>query len=276
MSRLIHIESLDDQRVALFRNVRDQDLRASDGMFMVETERIIRRLVETPHEIEAMLLSDRCAAALEDVLPLVPEDVPVHVAGRDLVREIIGYQVHRGALAAVRRPPAAAGLESVLGPPGTRERLRLLLLEGVIHTDNVGSLFRIAAGFSVDAVVLDPTSSDPLLRKAIRVSMGHALSVPWMHSADWAADLRRLRTEWDVDLVAAETGLGAVPVWEIPHAPRQAVIVGSEGHGLCRETLQACASICRIPMDDAVPSLNVATAAGVIGYELWKRERPQP
>ena len=144
----------------------------------------------------------------------------------------------------------------------------MMLAEGLTNVDNMGALFRNAAAFGVDGIVLDPTCCDPLYRKAIRVSMGHVLSIPYAVSQDWVGDLKRLKNEWGMLLIAAEATPDARPLWEVPRSSRTAIIFGSEGHGLSSATLALCDAVCEIPMSGNVPSVNVAVASAVFLYEL--------
>lgn len=267
----ITIDSIDDPRVEVYRDVQDRDLRGRDALFMAESELVIRRLLDTPRRLHSLLLSPARYERLRAALCVLPGEVPVYVAPAQLMSEIAGFHVHRGVLAAGFRPrPEALSLEGALGHLRQKSAFRLLLAEGITNVDNLGGLFRNAAAFGVDGVVLDPTSCDPLYRKAIRVSMGHVLRVPYAVSRDWPGVLARLKREWGVTLVGAEPGAGSVPAWEIPRAERIAVLLGSEDHGLDAATLRHCDVRVAIPMSEGVPSLNVATAAAVLLYELGR------
>jgi tRNA G18 (ribose-2'-O)-methylase SpoU len=266
---VVPITSLEDPRVAVFRDVRDRDLRnAHGGLFMAESEPVIRRLLETPERVQSLLLTPVRHASLGAALEVLPADVPVYVGEPDVVSAIAGFHLHRGALAAGRRRPAAARtLEGALGPLRDRARLRLVLAEGLNNVDNMGALFRNAAAFGVDGIVVDATSCDPEYRKSIRVSMGHVLTMPWAVSADLPADLERLRA-WGVTVVAAETTPDARPVGALPDVARIGVLFGNEWEGISPAALAACDGVYAIPMRPGVPSLNVATASAVVLYEL--------
>ena len=154
-----------DPRVEAFRDVRDRDLRGRDGLFMAESELVLRRLLATPDRLQSLLLSHGKYEALADVLATLPDDVPVHVASLDLLSGIAGFHVHRGVLAAGHRPDdAALELDRALGHLRGPDRCTLLLAEGITNVDNMGSLFRNAAALGVDGVVLDDACCDPLYR----------------------------------------------------------------------------------------------------------------
>lgn len=271
MTNPIEITSMDDERVAVFRDVRDADLRGRDKFFMAESELVIRRLLRTPDRVHALFLSHARYEALKDLL--VSESMlNVYVADVELMTEIAGFRIHRGVLAAGIRPtPEALSLDAALGHLVTKPACTIVIAEGFTNVDNMGALFRNAAAFGVDGIVLDPACCDPLYRKAIRVSMGHTLSVPYAISKTWPEDLDRLKREWGVTLVAAEVNESSIPVWEMPRAPKTALLLGSEGHGLSPEALAASDVVCEIPMTENVPSLNVAVASAVFLYELTRK-----
>lgn len=265
---IIDVTSLDDPRVDVFRNVRDADLRGRDDLFMAESELVIRRLMRSPRRLHSMLLSRERFAKLRGVIESLSEPIPVCVADLGLIHQIAAFHIHRGCLAAGHRLPAAElTLDAALGFLRGRARSCILIAEGLTNVDNMGALFRNAAAFGIDAIVLDPASCDPLYRKAIRVSMGHALSIPYAVSDDWPGDLLRLKREWGMTLVAAEVTPQARPLWEMPRADRIGFVLGSEGRGLAASTLEICDAVCDIPMHGDVPSLNVAVASAVFLYE---------
>ena len=265
------ISSLDDPRLEPYRDVREKDLRGRDHLFMAESELVLRRLLRTPERLHSLLLTPQKFELLADALDVLADDVPVYVAPLDQMTRIAGFHIHRGVLAAGFRPtPRELAVEAVMRSVPRTETMRVLLLEGVTNVDNMGGLFRNARAFGFDAVVLDPACCDPLYRKAIRVSMGHVLSVPWAVSGDWPADLLRLKEAWDLTLIGAERRREAIPVWEIPKGDRLGVLMGSEGHGLSEPALGTCDVVAEIPMTDGVPSLNVAAAAAVFMYELTR------
>jgi tRNA G18 (ribose-2'-O)-methylase SpoU len=267
----ITITELSDSRVDAFRNVRDADMRGRDDLFMAESELVLRRLLQYPNRLHSLLLSTPKYERLRDALIPLPESVPVYVADLPLIHEIAAFHIHRGVLAAGRRPtPDSLSLDRALGHLRGRSSSTVLLAEGITNVDNMGALFRNAAAFEVGGIVLDPNCCDPLYRKAIRVSMGHVLSIPYAVSRDWPHDLERLKNQWNLTLVAAESGARSIPIWTIPATPRIGLLFGSEGQGLSAASLAHCETVCEIPMADNVPSLNVAVASAVFLYELQR------
>jgi tRNA G18 (ribose-2'-O)-methylase SpoU len=263
------IAAADDPRIDVFRDVRDRDLRGRDQLFMAESELVLRRLLRTPDRLHSVLLSPAKLRRLEPVLANLPDSIPVFIADLDLIARIAGFHVHRGVLATGRRPdPASLSLDVALGHLRGRASLRLLVAEGITNVDNMGGLFRNAAAFGADGIVLDPSCCDPLYRKAIRVSMGHTLSVPWAICDGWPASLARLKADWGLTLVGAELTPTARPLGTLGHLPRAAIVLGSEGAGLSDAALAHCDEVCQIPMAAADASLNVAAASAVFLYGL--------
>ncbi len=272
MAPLIPITDLDDPRVAPYRDVRDADLRGRDQYFMAESEMVVRRLVRTPQRVHSLLLSEHKAARMADALELLPDSVPVYVAPLRLISDLAGFLIHRGVLAAgIRLSPGALTLDRALGHLKEAAACTILIAEGFTNVDNMGALFRNAAAFGVDGVLLDPTCCDPLYRKAIRVSMGHSLSIPYAVSEDWPGDLDRLKQEWEMTIVGAEVTASSTPLWTMPRQPRSALLFGSESHGVTPPALACCDEVCAIPMHDGVPSLNVAMSTAVFLYELGRK-----
>jgi tRNA G18 (ribose-2'-O)-methylase SpoU len=281
-SRAIPIESIDDPRVAVFRDVRDADLRGRDKLFMAESEPVLRRLLRTPQRLHSLLVSPRKLKRLDAALQALPDHVPVYVAELEMMADLAGFIVHRGVLAAGHRLSAQElAPDAALNHLRGAARCRLLIAEGLTNVDNMGALFRNAAAFGMDGIVLDPTCCDPLYRKAIRVSMGHALSVPYAISCDWPGDLIRLKQRWQLTLIAVELANDAQPLWQLGVLvsarggafDRLAILLGSEGHGLSAAALASCDGVVEIPMnarDGASPSLNVAVASAVALYELTR------
>ncbi|HLH46209.1 MAG TPA: RNA methyltransferase [Acidimicrobiales bacterium] len=237
-------------------------MRRGGELFVVEGRLAVAQLVRSPYPIAALLLAEEKVAAAADLVAAGRDQAaPVYVASRAVVRATVGFDLHRGVLAAGRRlaptPPEA------LWRPGAT---RLLAAEGVNDHENLGGLFRNAAAFGADGVLLDPTCADPLYRRSIRVSLGHVLHLPFARATAWPTELDALRAAgWDVAALTpgGETELGR---WA-PDGP-VALVVGAEGGGLSPEVLAATSRRVRIPMAHGVDSLNVATAAAIALYHV--------
>jgi tRNA G18 (ribose-2'-O)-methylase SpoU len=262
----IRIESLDDARVAGYRHIAEPAQLLDLGLFVAEGRLVVRRLLDLRQwPVESMLLTQAAADSLEDVLPRA--DAPIYLVNQDLMNVIAGFNIHRGCLALVRRPPLVTLDRIAAGPLA-----RILVLEGVSNPDNIGGLFRSAAAFDIDLVVLGPRCGDPLYRKAIRTSMAATLSVPYAKAPQWPGAIRDLRN--DGFTVVALTPNRAVALLEevFPHS-KLALLVGAEGGGLTADALAAATIRVRIPMTPDVDSLNVTTAASIAMYHCFAERR---
>jgi tRNA G18 (ribose-2'-O)-methylase SpoU len=220
---------------------------------------VVRRLVQTPtFPVRSVLLTHTALAALEDVL--YGTRSPIYVCQPDLMKRLTGFNFHRGCLAIGERPAAIE--------PASRfqSASRVLALEGVGNPDNVGGLFRVAAAFGVDGILIDRTSGDPLYRKAIRTSMGAAFQVPFAQTDKWLDTLGAMRSA-GVDIVALTPDLAATSLTDYVSdrsADRRIILMlGTEGAGLSRDAVAAATATVRIPIAQEVDSLNVVVAAGI-------------
>lgn len=269
----IAVERLDDPRIADYRAVRDRDLLGAagrPGRFIAESRLVVERLLQSPIGVESVLVERRRVESMADAMERAGRGaVPLYAVDAALLRELAGFDVHRGILAIGRRPPDA-DLASLLPPAGPAT---LLVCEDITNADNMGGLYRVAASLAVDAILLSPACHDHLYRKAIRVSMGHALTLPTARAADWGAGLEELRARFGLRLVAAATGSESLPLDAVAPPERVALVVGPEGEGLSAETLRRCDLSVRIPMAAGVDSLNVAVAAAICLHRLSRGPR---
>ena len=277
MGSMITIRDVEDPRLADYRELRDADLRGARRLFTVESLRVVRRFIRSGWPIESILLEPQAATELEEELSMVRDEVPIYLAPEDSMRAISGYGFHGGALALGRRPDMAAGigcLDELLG----RNRLTILAAEGVVHVDNMGSLFRNAACLGADAVLLAPDCADPLLRKTVRISTGRVFSMPWSFIDPWQETLDALRSEHGIHVVGLDTHPEAVSIDEMTDAPKTLLLLGGEGHGLTPESIGSCDQLCEIPVsmpvdDTEDASLNVAVASAIALNERFRRLR---
>jgi tRNA G18 (ribose-2'-O)-methylase SpoU len=255
----LRLTSLDDPRLAPYRLLGTPAVLAARGLFVAEGRRVVQRLVdETDFRLHSLLLTPAALRGLSDLLPRLPEGTPVLVVDRALMDETAGFNIHRGCLGLAHRPA-----------PRTLDTLdlgacrRLLVLEGVTNPDNIGGLFRNAAAFGVDAVVLGPDCGDPLYRKAIRTSMAGSLLVPFVDAGPWPAALARLSAH-GFRVVALTPDPAAPALADLPPSTAPiAVLVGAEGDGLSAAALASATQFARVPMTARIDSLNVATAAAI-------------
>lgn len=266
MPDLTRIESLDDPRVAGYSHVADQQWLVDNALFVAEGRLVVRRLVDLQQwPIDSILLTPPAVDNLADVLHRT--DAPIYVVEQALMNEIAGFNIHRGCLALGRRPEKKTLDRTTAGPLG-----RVLVLEGVNNPDNVGGLFRSAAAFGVELVVLGPDCGDPLYRKAIRTSMAASLIVPFVEASQWPGAVRDLRAD-GFTVIALTPNRAVAPIEEIfPHS-KLALLVGSEGGGLTEEAMRMATLRIRIPTTADVDSLNVTTAASIAMYHCFAERR---
>jgi tRNA G18 (ribose-2'-O)-methylase SpoU len=256
----------DDPRLDDFRDLnsvdRRPDLPTGKGLVIAEGVLVVQRMLASRFTPHAMLGTDRRLAELRDDLGGAVE-APYYRASADVMAQVVGFHLNRGVLAAARRVPEPSVAEVV---DGART---VAVLEGVNDHENLGSIFRNAAGLGVDAVVFGSGCADPLYRRAVRVSMGHALLVPYARATDWPADLVTLK-ERGFRLLAMTPHREARELPEAMTAVRDeriAVLVGAEGPGLTAGAQRLSDVRVRIPMSRGTDSLNVATAAALAFYE---------
>jgi tRNA G18 (ribose-2'-O)-methylase SpoU len=263
--RVERIASLEDPRVDDYRDLRESALRAAADLFIAESRLGVRRLLASHRfRTRSIFLTEAALGGLRDVLEGLGDDTPVYLASREVLSGVVGYNMHRGCLAAGERGEPTS-LDEVLTDCESGPRL-LVALEDVTNPENVGGVFRNAAAFGADAVLLTPRCSDPLYRKAIRVSMGATLRTPFARAVDWPKSLRRLR-EAQFAVAALTLSPGALAISEFGRGravPRRlALVLGTEGEGLSDAALSAADLELTIPMAPGVDSLNVATASGI-------------
>jgi tRNA G18 (ribose-2'-O)-methylase SpoU len=258
------VEGLDDPRLADYRHLPDPELLRRGAVFLAEGRLVVRTLLtQSPLQPRSVLLTESACRSLADAIEPRLAEFPVFVVPDGAIEALTGYNLHRGCLAAGRRPPVQT-VGTLLGQ--LRCARRLVVLERIANADNLGGIFRNAAAFGVDAVVLGPGCCDPLYRKAIRVSMGAALRVPFCHAAAWPADLGAIRAAgFTLAALTPASNATALNDWAAALSPgsRVALLAGSEGSGLSEVATAWADAAVRIPMVPGVDSLNVATAVAI-------------
>jgi tRNA G18 (ribose-2'-O)-methylase SpoU len=286
VAHIVPIERVNAPEIAAYVGVRERDLARGfgDGLFVAEGEVVVRMLVrQRRFPVRSLLIEQRRASSLGDVLAQLAPEIPVYVADQKIMDAVVGFAIHRGILALGERgkplepseiliPPPAAGPPA----PVTSEvegRLPLVVgLVGLANHDNVGAIFRNAAAFGAAGVLLDPSTCDPLYRKAIRVSVGAALHVPFARCASAQTMLDLIESSgWDVFSL---TGSGEESVGTALVRPTSArgrvLLLGTEGEGLPDDVLGRTLRV-RIDMSPTMDSLNVAVASGIALYECNRR-----
>ena len=268
MSDAVNVQDVhdpDDPRLDDFRDLnsidRRPDLPTGKGLVIAEGVLVVQRMLASRFTPHALLGTDRRLDELKD--DLAGTDAPFYRTPADVMARVVGFHLNRGVLAAARRVAEAAVAQLV------DDARTVAVLEGVNDHENLGSIFRNAAGLGVDAVVFGSGCADPLYRRAVRVSMGHALLVPFARATDWPGDLLMLK-ERGFRLLAMTPHSEAHALSEAMAADRDqrvAVLVGAEGPGLTAAALRLSDVRVRIPMSRGTDSLNVATAAALAFYE---------
>lgn len=264
----IRIDDPADPRIAAYRDIRERDLVGRQGRFVAEGKVVLNVLFTARRfEAESVLLLENRLAGMESLLELIPEEVPVYVASAPVIDAIAGFHMHRGILAIGMRSEEEthAGLLSALP-----EEALVVALMGIANHDNMGAIFRNAAAFGADAVLLDGTCCDPLYRKAIRVSVGAALKVPFARQGS-ADELVSTLTDNGFEIVAL-TPAGKTEIADAARSRRMALLLGSEGEGLPRNVLERLKTV-RIGMAEDFDSLNVAAASAIALHHMRHCDR---
>lgn len=260
---VIAVSRPDDPRIADYRAVRERDLVGREGRFMAEGEVVLRLLLGgARHRPLSLLLSQAQAERLAALVETLPPDLPVYVAGQEVMDAVVGFPIHRGILALGQAAPAPAAGDLLAG---LGAEALVVGLVGLANHDNLGGIFRNAAAFGADAVLLDATCCDPLYRKAIRVSVGASLKVPYARVPDGLAMAALLRRH-GFEVLALSPSAGE-RLAEVARPPRVAALFGTEGPGLPDDVLGAVRPV-GIPMAGGFDSLNVATTSGIVLHHL--------
>jgi tRNA G18 (ribose-2'-O)-methylase SpoU len=261
-----------DPRLADYSNLKDRQLAAlaagqsggtSDGLFMAEGELVVRQLLRSGLRAKSILITPTRLETMRDALAVLPPDTPIYLIPQSQMDSLVGFPIHRGILVAGFRPKPRSA-DEVAATSQT-----LLILEDLANHDNVGGIFRAAAGLAgtqSTGILLSPRCCDPLYRKAIRVSIGTALRIPFATIDPWPDALTHLKSRGFTTI--ALTPGGEHDITALPRRPRPALLLGSEGRGLSSEALAAVDLRVRIPIDPEVDSLNVVMAAGIALHRL--------
>lgn len=265
---IVEVSSLDDARLAPYSGLTDAQLRygMSDfgELFIAESPKVINVALNAGYSPVSLLCEAKhIAGDAADIVARCGDDVPVFTGSRELLSRLTGYTLTRGVLCAMRRPmPKSLG--EVLD--GAR---RVVVIDGVVDSTNIGAIFRSAAALGIDSVLLTPGSCDPFNRRAVRVSMGSVFLVPWTWLDVPVASLRDFG--FKVAAMALTHDSISLDNPLLRRVERLAIVMGTEGDGLSRETIADCDYVVRIPMSHQVDSLNVAAAAAVAFWELRVR-----
>ena len=255
----IEITSVEDSCLLPYRDVANPRALIDAGLFVAEGRLVVERLLAQPRfRTHSVLLTRAACDALSATLAGSTSSPPVFLVSQRVMNDIAGFNIHRGCLALAERPAR----ETVTAAHLTGAR-RIVVLEGVNNPDNIGGIFRSAAAFGVDLVVLGPACADPLYRKAIRTSMAATLLVPFVDAGGWPDALDLLR-DAGFERIALTPAADASPIDDLDRlAPRVALLIGAEGDGLTTDALARADRRVRIAMASGIDSLNVTVAASI-------------
>ena len=264
---MIHeITTLSDPRLDIFASLTEAQLRnrldPTRGIFIAESPKVIRVALQAGYTPQALLCERKHITG--DAADIIDRcgDIPIYTGTRELLAQLTGYTLTRGVLCAMQRRPSPP-VADVIG-----QARRIVVIDGVVDTTNIGAIFRSAAALGIDAVLLTRNACDPLNRRAVRVSMGSVFLVPWT----WLDDYTTLH---DLGFTTAAMALTddsiALDDPRLKQTEKLAIIMGTEGDGLPAQTIHDADYVIRIPMSHQVDSLNVAAAAAVAFWELARK-----
>jgi len=262
---IITVAELGHEGLADYTDLTDVALRRVSepvgGLYIAEGRKVIERALAAGHRPRSLLLQRQ---RLPDFEPLVAEwDIPIFVAEAEFLEELTGFDMHRGALAAMHRPTLPA-VQTLLA-----DARLVVVLENIVDHTNVGAIFRSVAGLGADAVLISPRCADPLYRRSVRVSMGTVLQVPWTRLPDWPLGAEQLHAAgFHLAALALNNRAISLETFAASAPERVALLLGAEGDGLSRAAIGSADSVVTIPMFHGVDSLNVAAASAVAIYAI--------
>ena len=278
MPDIIKIENLDMPELDVFVRLTGAQLRnklePEKAVFIAESPTVIEVALNSGYEPVSLLTDERLlGGAVEKIIKKCEEispDFPIYTAERDVLARLTGFELTRGALCAMKRKKLNT-VENIC-----KNARRIAVLEAIADSTNIGAIFRSAAALGVDAVLTTPTCCDPLCRRALRVSMGTVLQVPWTKigdtPADWPRDIEKIRAlGFKTAAMALSDDSVSVDDENLLKEEKLAIILGTEGDGLKKETIAKCDYTVKIPMSHGVDSLNVAAASAVAFWQLCRK-----
>lgn len=270
--RVQPIGSFEDPRLNPYRTMRDQDGHLGNGVFVAEGEKVVRRLLQSPHPVISVLLPTERVGRFDEWIAARPEEaIDVFVAPKEVLNQLTGYHLYQGVLA-LGGVPAPSPLEHLLALP--RPHL-FAAMDSLASAENVGLVLRNAAALGVQALILDGNCSHPYLRRSVRICMGTVFKMPYFRGSDLPTTLAQLRSH-GIQCLAAHPHTDEIQLPDADLTRDTCIVLGSEGNGLRPEVLAACDGRVVVPMQQGVDSLNVGNAAAVFFYEAWRQRRSHP
>lgn len=269
--RILHVADLQDERLDEYLRLSEAHLRMrtdlENGLYIAESTKVVQRAINAGHSPRSFLLAQKHLGQLVAEFNRFP-DAPIFIGDDAQLQDLVGFHLHRGAMASMNRP-APLDLDEVLAASS-----RVAILEDIADHTNLGAIIRSASGLGIDAVLLTPKCVDPWYRRSARVSMGTVFDLPWVRLESWPQDIERLRAH-GYRMLAMELTENAVPLNEIQLSAgeKAAMILGNEGRGVTDEALAAVDTTVIIPMHRAVDSLNVGAASAIAFWHLCSSPR---
>lgn len=263
----VPIDDVDDPRIAIYRTLKATNLTRWSDQFVVEGAKLAERLLQSSFSLVSVLATDRHESR---VAALVPDGVPLYVVPYAMIDSLVGFNFHQGVLACGQRRPWPA-VDEIIGAAG--KRVTLVVCPKLSNPENLGAIVRLCDVFGVDAVLVGGPCPDPLSRRVLRVSMGTALRVPVLRSADLGRELARLRSNCGFEFAATVVDQAAERLDAANRPDRFGLLLGSESAGLSEEWLAQCDRRITIPMRPGAESLNVAVAAGIFLHHFMRIDR---
>tara|TARA_B100000029_G_scaffold222535_1_gene220325 strand:- start:630 stop:1436 length:807 start_codon:yes stop_codon:yes gene_type:complete len=256
------VQSLDDERIEIYRNLRSTNRTRDLGMMVAESDRVIRRMIDSDCEMVSLLASDRKLSRCRD---WIPSDLPVYVLDESMASELVGFDFHAGLLGCALRPPSLLLNELV---DVEQTCCSLLACPGVSDAQNLGVIIRLAAAFGIDAILADPGTADPFSRRTLRVSTGAAFRLPIRQCDDLAGDILTLKSRFGFTVAGTVLDKTATPLQDVLPPNRVVLMLGNETSGLDPRLIDLCDQLWTIPVSSLVDSINVSAAAAIFLQHL--------
>ncbi len=270
---IVSITSLELPELIPYRTLRRPVEHFRQGVFVAEGEKVVRRLLESPHELLSALMTPEWLEEYHERLKARPEQFHVYVGTKKVLEKIVGFNLHQGIMA-LGRIPEPAHLDSLLLT--TASPHIFVALEGLTNSENLGVLVRNCAAFGIQAVLVGETSSSPYLRRAVRNSMGTVFTVPIVHCTSLVETLTFLRMTQQFFIVAAHPHTEEHTIQTTDFSRHCCIVFGSEGNGISPQVFAVCDAASAIPMQHGIDSLNVASASAVFLYEVMRQRAILP
>jgi tRNA G18 (ribose-2'-O)-methylase SpoU len=268
MVKKVYIDSVNLPELVYYRTLRQPVEHLRNGIFIAEGEKVVKRLLESDIEIISALMTPEWHEIYRECFDNKDGQITVYVGKKELLEEIVGYNLHQGIMATAKIP-LPSDIESVLSR-STSPRL-FVAMDGLTNSENIGVLVRNCAAFGVQCILVGETSSSPFLRRAVRNSMGAVFKIPVVYCKTLVETLMQLRNLYSFSVIAAHPHAEEMSVIKTSFLKDCCIVFGSEGEGISAAVLSACDVHSAIPMQLGVDSLNVASASAIFLYEVFRQ-----